>query len=90
MPDRDLPSFADMLARTRGEQQERKSARDELPRVGRPFRANYDSDCESMIAGRECDGRIEEGEDIAYVDDEIACSKCVLHAQGIRDDFFER
>lgn len=90
MPDKDRPSFADMLASTRRQQTERRSGADDLPRVGRSFRASYDSDCASMIAGRECNGSIEEGDEIAYVDDEIACEACREHAQEIRDDFFDR
>lgn len=83
-------SFADMLASTRQQQTNRKTEADDLPRVGRPFRASYDSDCASMIAGRDCNGEIMEGDEIAYVDDEIACEACREHAQGIRDDFFDR
>ena len=83
-------SFADMLASTRRQQTIRKTEADDLPRVGRPFRAGFDSECASMIAGRECAGSIEEGDEIAYVDDEIACEPCREHAQEIRDDFFDR
>lgn len=86
----DHSSFADMLASTRRQQADRRSGADDLPRVGRPFRASFDSDCASMIAGKNCNGEIFEGDEIAYVDDEIACETCREHAQEIRDDFFDR
>ena len=85
----DQRSFADMLATTRREQTDRKVQRDDLPRINR-FRASFDSECVSMIAGRQCDGDISEGDEIGYVDDEIACESCCDHAQEIRDDFFDR
>jgi hypothetical protein len=50
-----------------------------------PFRATFDSDCLVRITP-ECSGRIEEGEDVAYVDDEAACSDCVEYARVENDN----
>jgi hypothetical protein len=50
-----------------------------------PFRASFDSDCLSMLTP-ECAGRIEEGEDAAYVDGEAACSDCVSWAREQSED----
>lgn len=40
----------------------------------RTFTARFDSEC------AHCGGDIEEGDEIAYVDDEIACEDCVSQA----------
>jgi alkyl hydroperoxide reductase subunit AhpF len=41
----------------------------------RTFTARFDSDC------KHCDGPISEGDEIAYIDDEIACETCVSEAE---------
>jgi hypothetical protein len=50
-----------------------------------PFRAAFDSDCLSELSPS-CDGRIEEGESAAYVDDEAACSACTEWAREQSED----
>lgn len=50
-----------------------------------PFRAAFDSDCLSLLSPT-CSGRIEEGEDAAYVDDEAACNDCAQWAREQSED----
>ncbi|WP_285438068.1 hypothetical protein [Streptomyces sp. ISL-98] len=41
----------------------------------RKFNARFDSECQH------CGGDIEEGDEIAYVEDQIACESCVAEAE---------
>jgi hypothetical protein len=50
-----------------------------------PFRASFDSDCLSMLSP-ECAGRIYEGDNVAYVDGEVACEDCVSWARDQSED----
>lgn len=90
MPDHDRPSFADMLASTRNQRSGRQSDADDLPKVSRSFASVKEQDCESGYAEEDCDSMIYEGDQAAFVDDEIACQPCYNAAQEVRDDFFER
>jgi hypothetical protein len=83
-------SFADMLASTRRQETGRKASADDLPRVSRSFASIRDQDCASGYAGGSCDGEIYEGDEAAFVDDDIACQACFTAAQETRDDFFDR
>lgn len=86
----DEPSFADMLASTRNQKPDRRSAYDDLPKISRSFRSVRDQECMSGYAGAGCDGEIFEGDEAAFVDNEIACAPCFEAAQETRDDFFDR
>lgn len=87
------PSFGDMIAGARGQKADRRSARqeaiDNLPKVSRSFSSVKDQDCESGYAGAMCEGEILEGDEAAFVNDEIACAPCFTAAQEERDEFFE-
>lgn len=85
----DGKSFADMLASTRRQQEDRRLEADDLPRVSRPFPSVKDQDCESGYAEGDCDGEVFEGDEAAFVNGEIACESCFTQAQQIRDDFFD-
>jgi len=82
------PSFGDMLSSARG-QSDRQAEIDDLPKVSRPFPSVKDQDCESGYSGADCAGWIPQGEEAAFVNDEIACGPCAQAAQDERDDYFD-
>lgn len=89
MPDKDVPSFGDMLAGAR-QRSGRTSGYDDLPKVSRSFGSVRDQECESGYAGPLCERDIDEGAEAAFVDDQIACETCFTQAQETRDEYFER
>jgi hypothetical protein len=89
-----MASFGDMLKGARQGTERRRSDRqseiDDLPKVSRSFSSVRDQDCASGYSGKLCDVEILEGDEAAFVDDEIACQACFTAAQETRDDFFDR
>jgi len=53
--------------------------------VGGTFEAQFNSDCNAMIAPR-CEGEIREGDQMTYVDDEAACEACAKFAREKNDE----